>query len=401
LEVLFLGGNQLSGSIPSELGNLSNLQELSLGDNQLSGSIPPELGNLGNMSVLSLGRNQLSGSIPPELGNLSNLRGLSLSFNQLSGPIPSELGNLSNLRGLHLSFNQLSGPIPPELGNLSKLDYRLDLNDNQLSGPIPKELGNLTNLQEMLDLSHNQLSGPIPPELSNLSSLWSLKLDLDTGLCVSTLELLEFLDNLRDYDGPRTLCDTTPPTLSLPPDTVLEATSSAGAVHHFTVTATDDMDPSPVVECDPPSGSTFPLGTTSVTCTATDASGNSSSGDFAVTVKPVTVDIDIKPGGDPNCFNSDGHGVIPVAILSNADFDAAQVDPATVLLDGQEVWVVGKQGNIQAHIEDVSGDGLDDLMLQFEDRDGNYDIGDTVAVLTGATFDGLPIEGEDTICIKP
>ncbi len=58
----------------------------------------------------------LSGPIPPELGNLTNLRSLRLGDNNLSGPIPPELGNLTNLTGLHLSNNNLSGPIPPELG---------------------------------------------------------------------------------------------------------------------------------------------------------------------------------------------------------------------------------------------------------------------------------------------
>ena len=78
---LSLLGNQLSGPIPSELGNLANLQELNLWGNQLSGPIPSELGNLANLEHLWLRRNQLSGPIPSELGNLANLRGLSLNPN--------------------------------------------------------------------------------------------------------------------------------------------------------------------------------------------------------------------------------------------------------------------------------------------------------------------------------
>jgi len=66
--------------------------------------------------------NQLSGSIPSELGGLTNLRYLFLDFNQLSGNIPSELGSLTNLEGLHLNSNQLSGSIPQQLMNLSKLE---------------------------------------------------------------------------------------------------------------------------------------------------------------------------------------------------------------------------------------------------------------------------------------
>ena len=171
---LDLWANKLSGHIPSELGNLANLEFLHLHDNQLSGPIPPELGNLAKLVFLTLHDNQLSGPIPPELGNLPNLGVLYLADNQLSGPIPSELGNLANLEFLPLHDNQLSGPIPPELGNLPNLDD-LYLNDNQLSGHIPPELGNLANLN-VLYLADNQLSRRIPPELGNLGNLDALYL---------------------------------------------------------------------------------------------------------------------------------------------------------------------------------------------------------------------------------
>ncbi|MCP5052314.1 MAG: hypothetical protein GY940_34420, partial [bacterium] len=78
-----LGSNNLNGSIPAELGNLSNLEELDLTWNQLSGGIPPELANPGNLKTLDLSGNPLSGSIPPELGNLGKLIYLAISFNQL------------------------------------------------------------------------------------------------------------------------------------------------------------------------------------------------------------------------------------------------------------------------------------------------------------------------------
>ena len=138
---------------------------LYLHDNQLSGPIPPELGNLTNLQDLFLYSNQLSGQIPAELGNLANLTGLFLGSNQLSGQIPAELGNLTNLIVLFLGSNQLSGQIPAELGNLTNL-IRLFLGSNQLSGQIPAELGNLTNLQS-LGLAGNQLSGCVPEGLRN------------------------------------------------------------------------------------------------------------------------------------------------------------------------------------------------------------------------------------------
>ena len=174
LQWLEFSSNQLSGEIPEELGNLTNLGSLGLFSNQLSGEIPEELGNLTNLYGLQLSSNQLSGEIPEELGNLTNLQWLEFSSNQLSGEIPEELGNLTNLYGLQLSSNQLSGEIPEELGNLTNL-YGLQLSSNQLSGEIPAELGNLTNL-EVLWLSSNRLSGNIPSELGNLANLISLAL---------------------------------------------------------------------------------------------------------------------------------------------------------------------------------------------------------------------------------
>ena len=113
-----------------------------------------------------------------------------------------------------------------------------------------------------------------------------------------------------------------------------------------------------------------------------------------------SVSIDIKPGSDPNCFNNNGHGVIPVAILSSPDFDATQVDPTSVSLDGQSIRIVGK-GKTLAHIEDANGDGLDDLVVQIEDEDGIYLEGDTLATIMGDTLDGTSIVGTDEICIVP
>ena len=189
LQELSLWGNRLTGGIPKELGSLANLRSLSLSRNQLTGGIPEELGSLSNLQSLNLYGNQLTGGIPKELGSLANLRSLLLHGNQLTGVIPKELGSLSNLQSLNLYGNQLTGGIPKELGNLAQLE-RLLLQGNQLTGEIPKELGSLANLQS-LDLSDNQLTGEIPTELGNLSNLQQLYLggNLLTG-CVP--------DGLRD-----------------------------------------------------------------------------------------------------------------------------------------------------------------------------------------------------------
>jgi Leucine-rich repeat (LRR) protein len=175
LNNLYIPGNRLTGTIPPELSNLSNLRQLVLYDNRLSGSIPPELGNLSNLQLVFLYNNQLSGTIPHELGMLSNLQNLDFRSNRLSGSIPPEIGKLPNLTTLNIGYNELSGSIPPELGNCYALKY-LYLDNNQLSGSIPSELANITSIY-VLYLNNNQLSGSIPPKLVNLSQIWYLLLD--------------------------------------------------------------------------------------------------------------------------------------------------------------------------------------------------------------------------------
>ncbi len=171
-------GNQLHGEIPPEIGHLDNLTHLALWANQFRGSIPAEMGDMASLEWAALGINELTGPIPPELGKLSNATHLDFTLNQLSGEIPSELGNLTNLVWLAFWSNELSGPIPPELGNLTNLE-RLDLDTNRLSGPIPPELGNLGNLQRLY-LHANRLTGEIPPELGSLGNLQILALNNNT-----------------------------------------------------------------------------------------------------------------------------------------------------------------------------------------------------------------------------
>lgn len=86
---------------------------------------------------------------------------------------------------------------------------------------------------------------------------------------------------------------------------------------------------------------------------------------------PEEVTIDIKPGSYPNSINLGSHGVIPVAILSDADFDATSVDPKTVFLAGAGVRVRGKGNKYLASQEDVNGDGLIDLVVKVETENLN------------------------------
>jgi len=130
-----LGSNDLTGSIPPEIGNLVNLEVLYLYENNLTGSIPPEIGNLANLEELELDSNNLTGSIPPEIGSLTNLEWLNLENNDLTGSIPPEIGNLVNLKWLVLKNNDLTGSIPRSFLNLQLLEFRWGLNDGLCAPP--------------------------------------------------------------------------------------------------------------------------------------------------------------------------------------------------------------------------------------------------------------------------
>ena len=143
-----------------EVYSVEKTTELNLYHSQLTGEIPPEIGNLTDLTYLSLGYNQLTGEISPEIGNLTNLFELDLYDNQLTGEIPSEIWEMTNLDRLDLSNNQLTGEIPSEIGNLTNLIY-LSLGSNQLTS-IPEEICNIYPFEGYFSVSNNSLCPPYP-----------------------------------------------------------------------------------------------------------------------------------------------------------------------------------------------------------------------------------------------
>ena len=119
----------------------------------------------------------------------------------------------------------------------------------------------------------------------------------------------------------------------------------------------------------------------------------------------ILVEIDIKPGSYPNSINLGSYGLVPLAILSSAEFDATTVDAESVELAGAGVAVRGKSNKYMAHQEDVNGDGLVDLMVQVATENLDPDsFQDGFAILTGnllEEFGGTLIEGADEITIVP
>lgn len=251
LRGLILGGNELKGGLPAQLGDLTELEALILRDNEFSGSIPVELGSLTKLFELNLAINSLTGGIPTELGALTMLETLSLNSNDLTGEIPVALASLTNLNGLGLGSNSLSGTIPDELSSLTNLE-QLDISENELSGEIPASFSSLTSLDEIL-INDNRISGL--PDLSSLAlQQFNTSFNsLDFGDLLPNINVISQYIPQANIGDPLTLVGMTGEDLSLQTITSddgsnnyqwfkddIEINGATSATYSFTYTGTTD-----------------------------------------------------------------------------------------------------------------------------------------------------------------
>lgn len=188
VSVINLNENNVTGNLPPEIGNLSELQLLKLYNNDFQGVIPIEIEKLTNLRELELDNNNFTGQIPTQISNLVELETLWLNNNNLSGEIPNEIWNLTNIKNLYLGNNELvlTNGIPEEIKKLTKLET-LHLSNIALEQPLTNELWNLGelnrlflrtcglkgNLQKEFSLINdvliegNEFEGPIPQEIIN------------------------------------------------------------------------------------------------------------------------------------------------------------------------------------------------------------------------------------------
>ena len=178
LRVLNMGKNQLDGSIPPSIGNLSLLSHLDVNTNNLTGEIPEAMGRLDHIQHLQLSINSLKGIVPMQLYNRSTLVFFAFAKNDLYGEIPSDIGfRLPNLRVFHNCFNKFSGPIPPSLHNVTKIES-IRMSNNLFTGSVPPGLNRLHSLV-MYNIGFNHISDTtsIITGLTNCTNLQFIALD--------------------------------------------------------------------------------------------------------------------------------------------------------------------------------------------------------------------------------
>jgi Leucine-rich repeat (LRR) protein len=172
-----LSYNAVHGTIPGEIGNMTDLFGLYLEGNYLVSSIPTEFGSMKSLGELYLPSNYISGTIPSQVCGMESLIKFFGYNNSLSGSIPSCIGEMTNLRMISLYSNLMSGSLPSQIGKLSNL-LELSGKINYFTGQIPKELYNLSQLKQFW-LAHNYISGTLPPLVSSLSSVYQFELGLN------------------------------------------------------------------------------------------------------------------------------------------------------------------------------------------------------------------------------
>jgi Leucine-rich repeat (LRR) protein len=161
---ILIAYTKISGTVPTELCNLFQIETLFLENNCLVGTIPSEIGNLKSIQNLHLSLNSMTGTLPSKIGQLTNLRSLWLFNNSFIGSIPESFGNLTNLLQFIVFNNSLNSTLPSILGSLTRLNY-VQLYNNKFTGSLP-DLSRLS-LMSVFDIGINSFTGTIPSYIGN------------------------------------------------------------------------------------------------------------------------------------------------------------------------------------------------------------------------------------------
>ncbi|KAL7577641.1 hypothetical protein ACA910_015158 [Epithemia clementina (nom. ined.)] len=139
--------------------------EVEYEENNLVGTIPSEMGLLTDLAIWGMERGGLTSTIPTEIGRLTNLIFLDLDFNELSGSLTSELLSLSSLTQLDLNDNQFTGSING-IGVFPAMEF-LQIHANLFTGTVPEAVGNYTNMT-VFTLHRTNVTGVMPDSVCDL-----------------------------------------------------------------------------------------------------------------------------------------------------------------------------------------------------------------------------------------
>mmetsp|Transcript_34541 Transcript_34541/g.51265 ORF Transcript_34541/g.51265 Transcript_34541/m.51265 type:complete len:825 (-) Transcript_34541:59-2533(-) len=174
VRTITLWGNNLTGTLPTELSALPYLTSISLPYNRFKGRLPIDYATMKHISNIEVHGNSLTGDIPETYYDSIGLKRLSVGQNRLTGTISTRIGEMTNLKGFHIEKNLFRGSIPTEIGMLSELAFTR-WNKNRFSGSIPSEFGMLRKLKELW-MHANQFTGTLPTELGLLGDMNDLRI---------------------------------------------------------------------------------------------------------------------------------------------------------------------------------------------------------------------------------
>ncbi|XP_070531594.1 putative leucine-rich repeat-containing protein DDB_G0281931 [Ptychodera flava] len=175
LERMTLSFNRFSGSLEGALIRNMPLRFVQLSVNpDITGDLPIELCNKTNLTVLSVGETAITGAIPECLGeNKPYLRFLDFEYTKMKSRYPKSLLELKAIRSLHMSEMGLYGELPANFGENYPILAAIIMANNNVTGILPESIGNLQNLSR-LDMSFNKISGKLPENLTVLPKLTSV-----------------------------------------------------------------------------------------------------------------------------------------------------------------------------------------------------------------------------------
>ncbi|CAA3007326.1 probable LRR receptor-like serine threonine-kinase At2g24230 [Olea europaea subsp. europaea] len=151
-------GLDLNGVIPDNtIGKLKNLEFLDLSNNKITG-LSSDFWSLSSLKNLNLSFNQISGILPSNIGNFGQLQSLDLSFNNFSGSIPEAISSLLSLQVLNLSTSGFESVIPLGISQCRSM-ISIDLSRNKLNGSLPSGFGAAFPKLRFLNLAENEIRG--------------------------------------------------------------------------------------------------------------------------------------------------------------------------------------------------------------------------------------------------